>query len=180
MAITNEFMDAVRSGKILRVRIMLKDSLLLDPTAAQFDEMEQYAVESMGNIYVEQDGEKFNFDIDAWNEDYLNQQLVSVVTCFSKERIELLKKMVSYLYKDKAEKIRSEQINAHCKHRSIRKRVGTGVTVAGTALAIAGICTSRAALTIGGICVSHTTLTIVGVAVAAAGIALTISDKEEA
>ena len=39
MAITNEFMEAVQSGKMMRVRIMLKDSLLVDPTAAQFDEM---------------------------------------------------------------------------------------------------------------------------------------------
>lgn len=29
MSITNEFMEAVQEGKILRVRIMLKDSLLI-------------------------------------------------------------------------------------------------------------------------------------------------------
>ena len=51
MAITNEFMDAVQSGNMMRVRIMLKDSLLIDPTAAQFDEMELHAAEKMGNIY---------------------------------------------------------------------------------------------------------------------------------
>ena len=39
MAITNEFTEAVQAGNKMRVRIMLKDSLLVDPTAAQFNEM---------------------------------------------------------------------------------------------------------------------------------------------
>lgn len=165
MAITNEFMDAVQSGKMIRVRIMLKDSLLVDPTAAQFDEMERYAAETMGNIYMEHDGEVLNFNADAWNEDYLNQQMVTVVNSFSKERIDLLKGMVRYLYKDKADKIRSERNGAFSSNGITRKQIGTGVAVAGTALAVAGICTS------------HTVLTVGGVAVAAAGVALIVSDK---
>lgn len=168
MAITNEFMEAVQSGKMMRVRIMLKDSLLVDPTAAQFDEMERYATENMGNIYTEHDGEKLNFDVDAWNEEYLNQQMVTVVNCFSKERIDLLKGMVRYLYKDKANKIRSEINDIHNQNHITRKQAGTGVTVAGVALTVAGICTS------------HTALTIGGVVVAAGGIALIISDKGDA
>ena len=63
MMLTNEFMEAVNSNRIMRVRIMLKDSLLIDPTGAQFDEMEHYATEKMGNIYTEHDGEVLNFDV---------------------------------------------------------------------------------------------------------------------
>ena len=37
MAITNEFKEVVQSGKVLRIRIMLKDSLLIDPTSKLFD-----------------------------------------------------------------------------------------------------------------------------------------------
>lgn len=168
MAITNEFMDAVQSKKMIRVRIMLKDSLLVDPTSAQFDEMERYATETMGNIYTEHDGEVLNFDVSAWNEDYLNQQMVTVVNSFSKERIDLLKGMVRYLYKDKANKIRSERENSYSSKEITRKQVGTGVTVAGAALAVAGICTS------------HTALTVGGVVVAVAGVALIVSDKGNA
>lgn len=168
MAITNEFMEAVQSEKMMRVRIMLKDSLLVDPTATQFDEMERYANEKLGNIYTEHDGEKLNFDVDAWNEEYLNQQMVTVVNCFSKERIDLLKGIVRYLYKAKANKIRSELNDTHNQSHITRKQVGTGVTVAGAALTVAGICTS------------HTALTIGGVVVAVAGIALIISDKGDA
>lgn len=165
MAITNDFMEAVKAGKMMRVRIMLKDSLLVDPTGIQFDEMERYAVETMGNIYTEHDGEKLNFDVTAWNEDYLNEQMVTVVNSFSKERIDLLKSMVRYLYKDKANKIRTERDTASTTYTISCKQVGTGVTVAGAALTAAGICTA------------HTALTIGGVVVAAAGVALIVSDK---
>lgn len=165
MAITNEFTEAVQSGKMMRVRIMLKDSLLVDPTAAQFDEMERYATEKMGNIYTEHDGEVLNFDVSSWNEDYLNQQMVIVVNCFSKERIDLLKGMVRLLYKEKANKIRNKAASTQSQIHITRKQVGTGITVAGAALTVAGICTA------------HTALTVGGVVVAAAGIALIVSDK---
>ena len=117
MAITNEFVEAVQSENIMRVRIMLKDSLLLDPTSGQFQEMEQYAMKQLGNIYTEHDGEKLNFDVTSWNEDYLNQQMVAVIGCFSKERVELLKSMVRFLYDKK--QIRSVRKQARLMYRAI-------------------------------------------------------------
>lgn len=165
MAITNDFMEAVRTGKMMRVRIMLKDSLLIDPTGVQFDEMERFAVETMGNICTEHDGEILNFDVTTWNADYLNEQMVAVINNFSRERVELLKNMVHYLYKDKVNKIRTERDTVSSTYTISRKQVGTGVTVAGAALTVAGICTA------------HTVLTIGGVVVATAGVALIVSDK---
>ena len=165
MTVTKEFMDAVQLGKEMRVRIMLKDSLLVDPTATQFNKMEHYANSEMGNIYMKHDDEKLNFDVAAWNENYLNVQMVNVVNNFSEERIELLKSMVRYLYKDKASKIRSERDNRQSTHKFSRKQVGTGVTVSGAILAVAGICAS------------HTVITIGGAVVAATGVVLIISDK---
>ena len=123
MAITNEFMEAVQSGKMMRVRIMLKDSLLVDPTAAQFDEMERCATEKMGNIYTDHDGEVLNFDVSSWNEDYLNQQMVTVVNCFSKERIDLLKSMVRFFIKKRQIKSVLRQIMLHIKATSLRSRL---------------------------------------------------------
>lgn len=167
MAITQEFIEAVESGKTLRIRIMLKDILLVDPTATKFDEMETYASSVLGNLYDDHDGESLNYDVTGWSEDYLNEQMVAVVNNFSKERIELLKDMVRHIYRDKVQKIRSEQNSAHTQEkRAIKqKHVGAGVTVAGAALAVAGICTSQTILTIG------------GVAVAAVGVALIVTDK---
>lgn len=165
MAVTKEFMDAVQAGKLMRVRIMLKDSLLVDPTASQYEEMASCAENEMGNIYVEHDGENLNYDVSCWNEDYLNEQMVVVVNNFSKERIELLKSMVRVLYKEKTVKIKIEQHEPKSVRRVTQKQIGTGVTVAGAALAVAGICSSQTMLTVG------------GVVVAIAGVVLIVSDK---
>lgn len=167
MSVTQEFIDAVQSNKILSVRIMLKNSLLIDPTIVEFDEMEQYATNLMGNIYVEHDGENLYFDVSAWNENYLNQQMVAVIDNFSKERIDLLKSMVRYLYKDKVNRIRSERTTARTSQSITQRQVGVGVTVAGAALAVTGMCASKLFLTVG------------GVVVAAVGVALIVSDKED-
>lgn len=163
MAITNAFKEAVQNGKKSRVYCVLKDSLLFDPTGANFDEKMRYATEKMGDLYEKHDGEALNYDPSSWNETYLDDQMVKVVDNFSKERVKLLKEMVAFLYKDKAEQIRNE---AKKQTKITKKQAGTGVTVAGAALAVAGVCTSHAILTVG------------GVAAAVVGIAVLVSDKE--
>ena len=167
MTITKEFIEAVENGKLLRVRIMLKDILLVDPTATKFEEMESFANSRLSNLYDEHDEETLNYDVTAWVEDYLNEQMVAVVNNFSKKRIELLKSMVRHIYKDKVQRIRQEESSSRNQEKRIitQKHVGAGVTAAGAALAVAGICTS------------HTILTIGGVAAAAVGVALIVTDK---
>ena len=150
MSLTQDFLDAVESKKVMRVRIMLKDSLLVDPTAGQFEEMENYAYSRINTLYDVHDGEVLNFDVSAWTVDYLNQQMVIVVNNFSRERVDLLKGMVRYLYQDKVNTIRNEQEQMNSRHRLSRKQVGTGVTVAGVAVAAVGLCTSHTLLVAGG------------------------------
>ena len=167
MAISKEFSDAVQADNMIRVRIMLKDSLLMDPSAALFDEMLSYAERSMGRIRDSHDGAIIDNNADAWTVDYLNDQMVDLVDNFSDERIALLKKMVCTLY---ADKIRKSAITASEEdyHRTITQRqIGTGVAVAGAAFAVAGVCTS------------HVVLTVDGVVAAAAGVALILTDKEK-
>ena len=165
MAISKDFIEAVQAGKTMRVRIMLKDSLLVDPTASHFDEMSHYAESEISNLYVEHDGEALNYDVSSWNENYLNEQMVVVVNNFSKERIDLLKSMVRTLYKEKVNRIKAESHETKTTHGVSRKQIGTGVTAAGAALTVAGLCTA------------HTALTSGGVVVVAAGVALIVSDK---
>ena len=52
MAITNEFRDAVQTGKKTRVRIMLKDMMLVDPTMKQFDEMLEFAKSNIPDLFL--------------------------------------------------------------------------------------------------------------------------------
>lgn len=153
MAITKEFAEAVGGGKLLRVRIMLKDILLVDPSLSMFDEMEAYASARMKNLYDPHNKDIFNYDKTSWNEDYLNEQMVIVVNNFSKERIEFLKNIVRYLYRDKIQSLSSKQSFADNQLKSTRKTIGIGGVVAGTALSITGICTSYRSVTIGGIAV---------------------------
>lgn len=47
MSLRKAFYDSVKNGNILRVHIMMKDSLLTDPTFEDFDAMEQ-AAQNMG------------------------------------------------------------------------------------------------------------------------------------
>ena len=105
MAVTQEFINAVTQNDLLLVRIMMKDSLLLDPTCKQFNEMEQYAKSNIDGLYQAHDDEMLEYDHAKWNIEYLNEQLVKLMSNFSEERAALLKNMVGVLYKDKAENI---------------------------------------------------------------------------
>ncbi len=102
MALSKDFIEAVEQQKTTRVRIMLKDSLLLDPSCKEFDEMLAYANSNMDSLIEMHDGEQF-IPSDEWDENYLNDEMVIVVRNFSIERIELLKRIVKKLYSGKEE-----------------------------------------------------------------------------
>ena len=62
-------------------------------------------MKTMKNLYDEHDGEKLKLDADSWNTDYMDSQMVRAkFSNFSKERVDLLKRMVRYIYKDKINK----------------------------------------------------------------------------
>ena len=86
MALSNAFHEAVNEGNVRLVRIMMKDSLLLDPTFSSFSEMERAAA-NLAGLY----------DSSKWNDDYMNKLMVEVVLNFSHERVDHLKDVVHYL-----------------------------------------------------------------------------------
>ena len=96
MALSNAFYEAVQSGNVLRVRIMMKDSLLVDPTFTDFSAMEKAAA-SMEGLYDKHDGTELTEDCSLWNEDYMDKMMVKVLSNFSHERIDHLKEVVRYL-----------------------------------------------------------------------------------
>lgn len=98
MAITNAFRSAVAAGNVIGIRIMMKDSLLADPTFAEFNEMAHYA-QTVSGLYDAHDGRELEDDKNAWNDDYMNKLMVQVVGNFSPDRIERLKQIVSHLRK---------------------------------------------------------------------------------
>lgn len=98
MAVSQEFQTALDNKDIMTVRIMLKDSLVVDPTFTEFGEMLRLAEKSLDSLYDEHDGEELINDGSRWNKDYMDTQMVKVIRNFSKERIELLKNICSHLY----------------------------------------------------------------------------------
>lgn len=93
---TNEFKEAVDNGKVLRVHIMLADSMILDPTFRYLNTELKYASKMTG-LFDKHDGEKFEEDPYKWDNDYLNTIMVQLKRNFSRERLEHVKKVVKKL-----------------------------------------------------------------------------------
>ena len=96
MAITNSFRDAVSSGNVKGIRIMMKDSLLVDPSFAEFDEMSRLAA-GVSGLYDVHDGRELQQDRSAWDDNYMDKLMVQVIGNFSKERLAHLQAVVKYL-----------------------------------------------------------------------------------
>ena len=96
MALTHAFQEAVSDGNVRKIRIMLKDSLLVDPSFARFGEMEKAAA-SVEGLYDEHDGRDFIENPDEWDDSYMDKIMVQVVGNFSHERIAHLKAVVRKL-----------------------------------------------------------------------------------
>ena len=96
MALSNSFYEAVKEGNVRRVRIMMKDSLLVDPTFTDFKNMVK-AASSLTGLYDTHDGRELISDEQQWTDEYMDKLMVQVVNNFSHERIEHLKNVVRYL-----------------------------------------------------------------------------------
>jgi hypothetical protein len=96
MTVVESINKAVSQGDVKGIRIMMKNSLLVDPTFNEFAEMEKLT-RSVSGLYDEHDEGELKEDKSAWNDDYMNELMVRVVRNFSHERIKHLKEVVRYL-----------------------------------------------------------------------------------
>lgn len=174
MALTSDFKDAVQNDKVTRVRIMLKDSLLLSSGGDEFQQMLDYAKGHMPKLMDEHDGERLK-NLDEWDEEYLNEQMVTVVNNFSKERIDLLVNMAKKMYKPQ---VTRTQLGASKSNYSSSDTKGSGelssMQKAGMAVATVGAVTVIAGLAIK----APIVFTIVGGAAVVTGGAMYIAGRE--
>jgi hypothetical protein len=96
MTVADSIKNAISIGDIKSIRIMMKNSLLVDPTFAEFNEMSGL-VRGVSGLYDLHDGREFEYDKSAWNDDYMNKIMVQVVSNFSHERLDHLKEVVRHL-----------------------------------------------------------------------------------
>lgn len=175
MAITNEFRDAVKAQDVRMLRIMLKDSLVVDPTFAEFGQMMKLA-DGIPGLFDPHDGETMNYDKTVWTKNYMDEQMVRVIYNFSEERLDLLKSICGYLYKDRAQK--KEQASAEPGRTTDRKKAGAGAASGNKARADAasrkkagvGVAVAGAAVAAVGVAASKPLVIGAGAAVAAVGI----------
>lgn len=165
MAITQEFIEAVNNKDIRMVRIMLKDSLVVDPTFVEFNKMSTLAEGNIVNLYDEHDGEILKSKAIEWNKDYMDKQMVQVVYNFSRERINLLKDICKYIYRQRASRIERERKTYNTKIQISQKQVGAGLVV-GSAVA-----------TVVGISIAKPVIIATGIGAAVVGGLLIIKDK---
>lgn len=97
MAISREFAQVVSDKKLLRCRIMLKDSLLVDKSFQLFDEMVSYSIKNGLDPWDENDTslEKAS---KPWDENIMNYELTAVVNDFTKEHIKYVKQIITSIY----------------------------------------------------------------------------------
>lgn len=109
--VSQEFRSAVANKNLLRTRIMLKDSFVVDPTFSQLREMLAYAKQILPDLLVPFDGDILEEDSSKWNQEVMNMELVQLVNNFSETRITHLQKVVSKVMATeiKKNKIRKNQ-----------------------------------------------------------------------
>lgn len=133
MSITQEFVDSVNEKNIRKIRIILKDSLIVDPTFKEFDEMLKLVKLSGLNLYDKHNGEVLKYDEKEWTKDYMNMQMVQLIYNFSEERVNLLKDICKKLYLQRIQMIENERKNSSNRQIKITKdKVSTGLIALGT------------------------------------------------
>ncbi|MBQ8613442.1 MAG: hypothetical protein IJ416_04440 [Ruminiclostridium sp.] len=170
MAITKEFEEVINNNDITFARIMIKDSMLIDTSLQTYEEMISYAEEKIGALYDEHDGETLDYNISEWTTDYMNFQMTSVIYNFSRERLELLKKIVAHLYGKQDENTATEN-NADASGNQNSCRFN-GKQIAGGVIALSGCGTL-----VGGIVASSVPVAVIGGVALVGGIALIVTSS---
>lgn len=111
-SISSEYRAVVNSRNILRARIMLKDSMVVEPTFAQFDEMLSFARKAIPEIIVSFDGEALEMDSSKWTHELMNMELVQIVNNFSEQRIHHLKKVIGVVLADEIHRSRMTSVSS--------------------------------------------------------------------
>lgn len=92
------FEETLRKKNILKIRLMMKNSLLYDSSFKSFDEMEKLAEKYKVNIWQDSSVEVLIKRDKPWTIDDVNYELTAIVSSFTKERIAYLKDLITDVY----------------------------------------------------------------------------------
>lgn len=192
MSIPDKLKEHINNQDIIAIRIMLKNRITSDPTFKEFDELDNYIKNKTDiNIYQEYDRKEFETDIKKWNKDYLNTECVRLVTNFSKERVNHLRKVCKVVYKERIDSINRERNDFekktatdkgnHFAPKDIEEKIHatTKPYVSTTKGKSTIIAVGSAAVAITGIVIEKTALILAGTIMAVGDIVLTVLDKKD-
>ena len=109
MALSETFRKALEQKDIRMVRIIIKDSLVVDPTFTEMEEMLREAARAQLDLYDPHSGEELERDREQWNKAYMDSQMSALLRNFSRERLALLKEICAVLYAGRIQNIREKR-----------------------------------------------------------------------
>ena len=132
-----EFIDAVNSEDYDLIKIMMCNSLLVDPSGADFDEMFEYANNELKGLLEDYDGEELNNDTSQWDKKFLDKQLLKLEDNFSEERIKYVKLLSATVLNGKLLKLDENQRRENYQENVDKQKIGTVVASAGAITSVA-------------------------------------------
>lgn len=153
-----KYIKAVDNNDIVSVRFFLSNELMLDPRGKSFSEMKNFAESRISNLYESHDGKLYEEDPSRWNENVLFDLKNDLDANFSKERLTVYEKVAKKVLKSKADQLDKEESektygsssrnsffsNEEDYDSSLKnKKIYAGVTAAGAAVTVLGICVSK-------------------------------------
>lgn len=109
---SQEFKEAVENQDVRRVRIMLGDRIIIDPTFQTFYNDLNYAKKELGeNLFEPYDHKLTNENIKNWTEKSIAREIIRLNNNFSRERINLLYKMCQTVYSDRIQSNKEKNIS---------------------------------------------------------------------
>lgn len=135
MPLTKAFYEAIRTKNVRRVRIMLKNSLVVDPSFSEYQSMIDIA-SNLEGLFDEHDGKIFNNEKSFWNDEYVSKEMARLISNFSKERIDHLKDVIRFL-----NPMNTNQQKHYGKSKSFphqKRKIITGAVVGATIGALLG------------------------------------------
>ena len=147
-----KFIKLVDEGNIIRVRLSLSNELLLDPRGNSFSEMKSFAQSHLPDLYEPDNGTIYSKPEDEWDKDFLFSIKNDLDNNFSESRLLDYERVAKKVLKEKAAHLEQEEAaevqsyNDEGEETINYKKVYTGVTITGAAVAVTGMSLSKATL----------------------------------
>ena len=112
MAVTKEFLQAVNDRNILRMRLIMKNCLLIDTSFKSFLEMEEVAKAHGINVWQNTSEFELIKREEPWSLDDMNYELTAIVNDFTKEHMNYLMDIIREVYAKNSKENKERDINS--------------------------------------------------------------------